>query len=122
MTTNDETKRTCSDAFLLADELQWTNPEPGVDRQVMGYDGQLMLVKVTFEQGTAAQIHSHYHSQSSYIASGMFEVTVGSETKILSAGDGFYVAPDTIHGVVCLMAGTIIDTFSPMRATFIGMK
>jgi quercetin dioxygenase-like cupin family protein len=37
----------------------------------------------------------------------------------LEAGDGYYVAPDELHGCVCLEAGILIDTFSPMRADFL---
>jgi len=121
MTTSEHTRKTSSDVFQISNELRWEDTEPGVKRQIMGYDGQLMMVKVMFEKGTVAKTHSHYHSQASCILSGKFEVTIGGEKTILSAGDGFYVAPDTIHGVVCLEAGTIIDTFSPMRASFIGL-
>ncbi len=121
MTTSKEKKKTCSDMFLLCKELKWEDTDPGVQRQIMGYDGQLMMAKVKFEKGAIGAPHSHYHSQSSYIANGKFEVTIGDKKEILSAGDGFYVAPDSIHGVVCLETGTIIDTFSPMRTTFIGV-
>ncbi len=122
MTSSEQTKKTCSSVFQLSSELQWESPEPGVQRQIMGYDGQLMMVKVKFEKGAIGSSHCHYHTQASYVASGKFEVTIGDEIKIISAGDGFYVAPDTMHGVVCLEAGTLIDTFSPMRTTFIGLK
>ena len=40
----------------------------------MGYDGQIMLVKVLFEKGAVGQPHEHFHSQSTYIVSGVFEV------------------------------------------------
>ncbi len=118
----NNSEKTRSAAFLFDSEVLWEDTDPGVQRQVMGYDGQLMLVKVKFEQGAIGAPHSHYHSQSSYIASGKFEMTIGGEKRILSAGDAFYVAPDTVHGLVCLEAGVVVDTFSPMRATFIGMK
>ncbi len=114
-------KKTCSKPFLVADDIKWQDTDPGVQRQVMGYDGQLMLVKVRFEKGAVGEPHSHFHSQSSYIASGKFMVVINGKKQILSAGDGFYVSPDTVHSVVCLEAGTIVDTFSPMRTTFIGM-
>jgi len=117
---NEETKRTCSAAFQLSSQLKWEDTDPGVQRQIMGYDGQLMMVKVKFEKGAVGTLHSHYHSQASLIASGKFEMTIGGEKRVLEAGDGFYVAPDTVHGLVCLEAGIVIDTFSPMRATFIG--
>ena len=38
---------------------------------------------------------------------------------IVKAGDGIYMEPDIIHGAVCLEAGILIDTFSPMRADFL---
>jgi quercetin dioxygenase-like cupin family protein len=85
----------------------------------MGYDGQLMMVKVVFEEGAVGTMHEHYHSQATYVASGKFELTIGDEKRILEAGDGYYVAPDELHGCVCLEAGILIDTFSPMRADFL---
>ena len=91
----------------------------GIKRQIMGYDGQLMMVKVVFEEGAVGTMHEHYHSQATYVASGKFELTIGEEKRILEAGDGYYVAPDVLHGCVCLEAGILIDTFSPMRADFL---
>ncbi len=122
MAKSEEIKKTCSDAFLFSNDVKWEDTDPGVQRQVMGYDGQLMLVKVKFEKGAIGAPHSHYHSQSSYIASGKFEMTIGDEKRILEPGDAFYVAPDVVHGLLCLEAGIVVDTFSPMRETFIGMK
>ena len=117
-----EKKKTCSDVFQMGNTLQWESTEPGVQRQIMGYDGQLMVVKVKFEKGAIGKAHKHYHTQATYVASGKFELTIDGETKILSAGDGYYVAPDVLHGAKCLEAGVLIDTFSPMRADFLGKK
>ena len=39
--------------------------------------------------------------------------------KVLRAGDGYYVAPNLPHGCVCLEAGVLVDTFSPMREDFL---
>lgn len=114
--------KTCSKVFLLSKEMEWENPSPGVHRQIMGYDGQLMMVKVDFEKGAVGTVHVHYHSQATYVASGKFELTIGGEKKILEAGDGYYVAPDVSHGCVCLEAGVLIDTFSPMREDFLAGK
>ncbi len=105
---------------MLESETTWEFPGPGIKRQVMAYDGQLMRVKVCFEKGAVGTMHEHYHSQATYVASGKFELTIGDEKKILVAGDSYYVAPDVLHGCVCLEEGILIDTFSPMRADFIG--
>ena len=102
--------KTRSDAFQFEKELDWEKPAPGIRRQIMGYDGQLMMVKVEFEKGAVGSMHQHYHSQATY---------VGDRKEILSTGDGYYVEPDQPHGCVCLEAGVLIDTFSPMRADFL---
>lgn len=111
--------KTKSEVFQIAKEMGWENPGLGIKRQIMGYDGQLMMVKVVFEEGAVGTMHEHYHSQATYVASGKFELTIGDEKRILEAGDGYYVAPDELHGCVCLEAGILIDTFSPMRADFL---
>jgi quercetin dioxygenase-like cupin family protein len=111
--------KTKSAGFLIGAELPVENPAPGVTRQILGYDGQLMLVKVMFEKGAVGYAHEHFHSQSTYVAGGKFEVTINGEMKKLSAGDGFYTEPDVIHGVVCLEEGILIDAFSPMRHDFL---
>lgn len=111
--------KTKSEVFQIAKEMGWENPGPGIKRQIMGYDGQLMMVKVVFEEGAVGTMHEHYHSQATYVASGKFKLTIGEEKRILEAGDGYYVAPDVLHGCVCLEAGILIDTFSPMRADFL---
>lgn len=47
--------------------------------------------------------------------------TIGDKKQVLEAGDGYYVAPDELHGCVCLEEGILIDTFSPVRADFLGI-
>ena len=111
--------KTCSETFQFEKDLE--NPAPGVNRQIMAYDGQLMMVKVKFDKGAIGSMHEHYHSQATYVVSGKFELTIGDKKEILSAGDGYYVAPDELHGCVCLEAGILIDTFSPVRADFLNL-
>ena len=38
--------KTRSDIFQIESEIKWQNPDVGIRRQIMGYDGQLMMVKV----------------------------------------------------------------------------
>ena len=94
-------------------------PVPCLRPQISAYDVPLMMVKVDFEKGAVGTVHEHYHSQATYVASGKFELDINGEKRVLVAGDGYYVAPDEPHGCVCLEAGVLIDTFSPMRADFL---
>ena len=114
--------KTSSKTFLFENEIAWEPAGEGVVRQIMGYDGQLMLVKVKFDQGAVGSMHSHYHTQSTYVASGEFEFTSDGKTSIVKTGDGLYFGPDIIHGCKCLKAGVLIDAFSPMRENFLTKK
>lgn len=111
--------KTCSERYQIENELKWENPGPGIQRQIMGYDGQLMIVKVKFDKGAVGTLHEHFHSQATYVASGRFELSIAGEKRILGPGDGYYVAPDELHGCVCLEPGILIDTFSPHREDFL---
>lgn len=96
--------------------------KPGLQRQIMGYNDDIMIVKVMFGEemvGQRPSLHSHPHSQSSYILSGKFELHCGDKVMILGAGDSFYVEPNTPHEAYCLEPGVIIDGFSPMREDFL---
>ncbi|MEI9955583.1 MAG: cupin domain-containing protein [Ferruginibacter sp.] len=88
----------------------------------MAYDDRLMLVRVEFETGGIGTLHQHHHTQITHVESGVFQVEIGGEKKLLSAGDAFYIPPNVMHGAVCIEAGVLIDVFSPMREDFITVK
>ncbi len=111
--------RNQSASFLLEKDMEWEQLEPKIKRQIMGYNSDIMLVKLHFERGAVGSVHSHFHSQTSYIASGAFEVMIAGKIVTLRSGDGFYAEPDAEHGVVCLEDGILIDVFSPMREEFL---
>jgi quercetin dioxygenase-like cupin family protein len=98
---------------------EWEDLGSGVSRQFVGYNSQVMMVIVKFEKDAIGALHQHFHSQITYVASGKFEVTVDGETKILKQGDGFFAQPNIFHGVKCLEAGQLIDSFTPFREDFL---
>lgn len=115
----NQTMKAQSEKFLYENATAWEPAGEGVVRQIMGYNDDVMLVKVKFETGAVGTPHTHPHTQTTYVASGKFEFTVGGETKVVCAGDGIYMEPDVLHGCTCLEAGVLIDCFSPMRADFL---
>lgn len=91
--------KTCSEPFMFESQTEWEQTsDKGVTRQVMGYNGQVMMVKVKFEKGASGAAHTHYHTQVTYVVSGKFEFTIGGKTKVVSAGDALYMEPDVKHG------------------------
>jgi quercetin dioxygenase-like cupin family protein len=93
--------------------------EPGVTRQVLGYDPELMMVRVTFDAGAVARIHSHPHRQVTYVERGRFRFILNGRETEVAAGDGWFVPPDAPHGAVALEAGVLIDVFTPARSDFL---
>lgn len=110
---------TPSNEFLHGSDIPWEEVAPGMQRQIMGYDDKIMLVKVKFETGAIGALHEHHHSQVTYVENGEFEMTIGEEKKILKGGDAFYIPPHVLHGCVCLKPGVLIDVFSPHREDFL---
>lgn len=108
-----------SKEFQFEKETEWENAAPGIRRQVYGYDDKIMMVKAKFEKDAIGTLHEHHHSQVTYVDSGVFEMTIGDEKKIIKKGDGYYVPPHVLHGCVCLEPGMLIDVFSPLREDFL---
>jgi quercetin dioxygenase-like cupin family protein len=108
-----------SEFYQLEEETHWEFLGNGISRKIFGYNEQIMLVKVRFEKGAIGQLHNHHHTQVTYVESGVFEMTIGNETRTIKSGDGFYVPPHVEHGLLCLEAGILIDVFNPMREDFL---
>jgi quercetin dioxygenase-like cupin family protein len=105
--------------FARREGSDWTDLGGGNRRRVLLHTEELMVVAFAFEKGGTGAPHSHPHVQSSYIAEGVFEVTVGDQTSVLATGDAFIVPANTVHGVRALEAGLLIDNFTPRRVDFL---
>jgi quercetin dioxygenase-like cupin family protein len=109
--------------FCYADNMEWEILGGGVSRKILGWDNQIMMVKVKFEKGAVGSAHQHFHTQATYCAAGKFEFTIGDKVQIIKAGDGVYIPPELVHGTTCLEEGILIDVFSPVREDFLnGVK
>lgn len=105
-----------SGAFQTGEEITWSDLGGGIKRKIYGYDKQLMMVKMAFEKGAIGTLHHHYHTQVSYIESGVFELTIGDEKKVIKQGDGYFVTADVVHGLLCIEPGVLVEAFAPYRA------
>ena len=105
--------------FINDTEIPWDDLGGGLKRKIMSYDENLMMVKVSFEKGGIGSLHSHFHTQMSYVESGAFEITIGDKTEALKKGDAYYIPPDIIHGALCIEPGILVDIFTPLREDFV---
>jgi quercetin dioxygenase-like cupin family protein len=76
-------------------------------------------VEVNFEKDGEGAVHTHPHSQSTYVISGRFRFNVDGEAVEVGPGDTLAFPPNIPHGTLCLEAGTLLDIFTPMREDFI---
>lgn len=108
-----------SSAFIFGETQPIEDLGNGIKRQLMGYNQQILMAKVWFDEDAIGYVHEHHHAQVAYVESGEFEVQMGEEKRLLKAGDCFFVEPNMKHGAVCKKAGILLDVFSPCREDFI---
>lgn len=108
-----------STGFFVGNQTPKQSVGNGVSRQLFGYDDSILMARVEFDAGAVGEVHSHPHSQVSYVESGEFDVYVDGVEKRLGSGDSFYVQPHLDHGAVCRKAGVLLDVFSPVREDFL---
>ena len=93
--------------------------EPGVTRRVLAYNEQTMMCEIRFAKGAKGNMHSHPHTQVTYIVRGSFAFTVDGETQVVHQGDSVLMPSGSVHGCECLEEGVLCDVFTPMREDFI---
>lgn len=111
--------KTQSGNFLSANEKEIEDLGNGLKRQMLGYNLELMAVKIWFDKGAEGYTHKHRHSQVSYVVEGEFHFTIDGVMKVMKPGDSCMIPPYAEHGAVCPTGGILIDTFSPAREDFI---
>ncbi len=91
----------------------------GITRRMLSHGPDLMLCRVSFARGAAGELHSHPHSQITYVESGRFRFLIAGTSTDAAAGDSCYVGPDVPHTVECIETGVLIDAFTPSRQDFL---
>jgi quercetin dioxygenase-like cupin family protein len=105
--------------FVAAANAPWKPIAAGVERQILSYGPDLMLVRVRFEPGASGPLHHHPHRQATYVVAGSFDVFVGEANRTLHEGDTFFAAADIPHSVRARDGGMLIDCFTPARTDFL---
>jgi len=104
--------------FVKTQDAQTFLPEPGMKRQVLAHNDQIMLVRHFFEQGWVGTRHSHPHDQLVYVVSGALRVDVGGKTFDVCAGDSFVVDGGVEHQASATEASEVLDVFTPVREEY----
>lgn len=105
--------------WVFRDEVDAIPCAEGVVRRVLAYADEMMCVENTFETGAIGSLHSHPHTQITYVVEGVFEFTIDGVTKVVKKGDTMLKQDAVVHGCKCLEKGILLDIFTPMREDFV---
>ena len=105
--------------WVFTKDIKGEAVAPGVTRNILAYCDELMAVANEFDEGAIGAMHSHPHTQITYVAEGRFRFTIGDETREVVKGDTLCKRNSVQHGCVCLEKGVLVDFFTPMREDFI---
>lgn len=108
-----------NERWVFYNDTEPVKASEGVVRRVLAYDDGLMCVENKFEVGAIGSLHSHPHTQITYVVDGEFEFEIEGIKKVVKKGDAMLKKDNVIHGCVCLKAGTLLDIFTPMREDFV---
>ena len=105
--------------WVFFNDIKGEAAAPGVTRKVLAYCDEMMCVVNEFEKDAVGALHSHPHTQITYVAEGRFRFTIGDEVKEVSKGDTLCKRNEIKHGCLCLEKGVLVDFFTPMREDFV---
>jgi quercetin dioxygenase-like cupin family protein len=105
-------------SYTATNATPLSTPEPGMIRQVMAYNPQLMMVRHTFTKGWKGARHSHPHHQMVYIVRGHILFEAEGKKWDLRAGDCLIVDGGIDHEAAALDDAEVLDVFTPCREDY----
>lgn len=104
--------------FIDVDQVPAIEPVPGC-RMRTPHGKNLMLSYLEMDAGAVVPLHSHPHEQGGMLISGKLQLTIGEETRIVTAGAMFLIPPNVPHRAVALDGpAVVLDVFSPVREDY----
>jgi quercetin dioxygenase-like cupin family protein len=104
---------TFTDTADLAAREVW----PGFHGKFVHTDG-MTIAFWDIDAGAALPAHAHPHEQVSCVIEGQFEMTVGGETRLMTAGMVVTIPGDTPHSARALTVCRLVDVFRPVREDY----
>ena len=104
--------------FINLNEYQPVRPAPGCNARTP-FGERLMLSYLEMEDGAEIPLHSHPHEQGGILLRGTMDLTIGDETRRVSAGDLYLIPSNVPHRAVAVNGpAVVLDCFSPVREDY----
>ncbi len=105
--------------FVHGDKDGYVDAVPGIRRKTLAHGGATLLTEFRLEAGAVLPVHDHPQEQTGYLVAGRLRLTVGHETRDMSAGDSWSVPGGVPHGGVALEDAVAVEVFSPVREDYL---
>ena len=104
--------------FASQADMAAMSSAPGVEvRPIFGQS--LLTCWITMAPGAGVPEHAHINEQSGVVIAGSVTITVNGESRVLSAGEAYLVAPNVVHeGVAGPEGAQLVESFTPVREDF----
>ena len=100
--------------------------ENGIPRQFLGVNFVVlsigrdsMVTKMLYKPTDSVPFHQHPNEQSGYVISGKYKLKFNGEEFLLSEGDSYAIPANIEHTIEILVAGEVIDVFTPIRQDYL---
>ncbi len=100
--------------FVAVAELPGKELVPGGEARVI-HTGTMSFVYWKTQAGAHFPMHQHPQEQVAHVLEGRFELTVGSETKVLEPGITAVIPGGVPHGGRSITDCLLLDVFHPER-------
>lgn len=90
---------------------------PGFEARAI-HTGTMSLIYWKVEAGSSVPEHCHPHEQVANVINGIFELTVGGETKLLQPGIVATIPSNVIHSGRAITDCELLDVFTPEREDY----
>jgi len=105
--------------FFKGDQTEQIQMLPGVLRRTLGHGKEMLLAEFTLHAGAEVPTHTHPNAQVGYVVRGRMELSIADETRVVEAGDSYYIPKDEPHGAVTLEDSLVVDIFCPPRQDYL---
>jgi quercetin dioxygenase-like cupin family protein len=103
---------------VRSDEARVREAFPGLHRQVLAFNENILGAKHQMRAGAVFPLHEHPQDQFAYLVSGRIRVFCEGKDFEARAGDSFVIRGGTKHEVHTLEDSVALDIFAPMREDY----
>lgn len=105
--------------FFLGKDIKEIDLGGGTSRKVLAHNDKMLIAEVHFEKDSVGTVHSHVHTQCTYVVEGSFVFSIDGKEQTVKKGDSIVFESNVKHGCKCIEEGYVIDIFNPCREDFL---